>query len=183
MKIKDSIVQFVCYETSMNTEEFVVQWERFTKRFLSKGIEVSLQEQAVVKNKFRFVSRNVWPQDSFQFVFMEGRLSHNFPEGHVKVVEAGGYTPLQIECARAKSDTIKVLVFAKNPQTDIDAYKNITGYRHLNIYEAYYESCKYVYIFEYFVKESALIGFKEQLDAQTSLTEIGVYKEYGMVAV
>ena len=73
MKIKDSIVQFVCYETSMNTDEFVVQWERFPKRFLSKGIEVSLQEQAMVKNKFKFVSRNVWAQDSFQFVFMEGR--------------------------------------------------------------------------------------------------------------
>jgi hypothetical protein len=183
MKIKDSIVQFVCYETNMNTEEFVVQWERFTKRFLSKGIEVTLQEQMAGKNKFKFVSRNVWPQDSFQFVFMEGRLSHNFPEGHVKVVEAGGYTPLQIECSRAKADTVKILVFSRNPQTDIEAYKKMPGYRHLNIYEAYYESCKYVYIFEYFVKESTAGIFKEQLDLQSHLTEIGVYKEYAMVAV
>ena len=183
MKIKDSIVQFVCYETNMNTEEFVVQWERFTKRFLSKGIEVTLQEQMAVKNKFKFVSRNVWPQDSFQFVFMEGRLSHNFPEGHVKVVEAGGYTPLQVECNRAKGDLIKVLVFAKNPQTDIEIYKKIPGYQHLNIYEAYYESCKYVYIFEYFVKESDVVSFKTELDLQSTLTETGVYKEYTMVAV
>lgn len=137
----------------------------------------------MLKNKFKFVSRNVWPQDSFQFVFMEGRLSHNFPEGHVKVVEAGGYTPLQIECSRAKPDTIKIIVFAKNPHTDIGTYKNIPGYRHLNIYEAYYESCKYVNIFEYFVKESALNSFKEQLDAQSSLTEVGVYKEYALMAV
>ena len=183
MKIKESIVQFVCYETSMNTEEFVVQWEKFTKRFLSKGIEVSLQEQAMMKSKFKFVSRNVWPQDSFQFVFMEGRLSHNFPEGHVKVIEAGGYTPLQIECNRAKPDDIKVLVFAKSPQVDVTALKTITGYNHLNIYEAYYESCKYAYIFEYFVKDAALETFREQLNAQGVVAEIGVYKEYGMVAV
>jgi len=183
MKIKDTIVQFVCYETSMNTEAFVVQWERFTKRFLNKGIEVTLQEQILVKNKFRFVSRNVWPQDSFQFVFMEGRLSHNFPEGHVKVVEAGGYTPLQIECNHAKADTIKIIVFAKSPQTDIDAYKKITGYRHLNIYEAYYESCKYAYIFEFFVKEAGADDFRKQLDLQNNLVEVGVYKEYAMLAV
>jgi hypothetical protein len=183
MKIEESIVQFVSYETSMNTEEFIVQWEKFTKRFLSKGIEVSLQEQAMGKNKFKFVSRNVWPQDSFQFVFMEGRLSHNFPEGHVKVIEAGGYTPLQIECNRAKPDTIKMLVFAKSPQLDITALKNIPGYKHLNIYEAYYESCKYAFIFEYFIKESQLDTFREQLNGQGILAEIGVYRECGMVAV
>lgn len=183
MKTKDTIVQFVCYETSMSTEEFIVQWERFTKRFLNKGIEVTLQEQMLGKNKFKFISRNVWPQDSFQFVFMEGRLSHNFPEGHVKVVEAGGYTPLQLQCNHAKADTIKIMAFIKNPQTDIEAYKNMTGYRHLNIYEAYYESCKYVYIFEFFVKEAGAKAFKEQLDLQNNLAEIGVYKEYAMLAV
>ena len=182
MKTKETIVQFVCYETAMNTEEFIVQWERFTKRFLSKGIEVTLQEQ-MSKNKFKFVSRNVWPQDSFQFVFMEGRLSHNFPEGHVKVVEAGGYTPLQVECNRAKADNIKILVFSKDPQTDIEALKKITDYRYLNIYEAYYESCKYAYIFEFYVKESTAEVFKKQLQSEISGAEIGVYKEHNMVAV
>jgi len=183
MKKKDTIVQFVCYETNMNTEEFTVQWERFTKRFLSKGIEVTLQEQLLGKNKFKFVSRNVWPEDSFQFVFMEGRLSHNFPEGHVKVIEAGGYTPLQVECNHAKNDTVKVLVFTKNPQTDLEAYKKMTGYTHLNIYEAYYESCRYVYIFEFFVKETGVKDFTQQLDLQSNLVEMGVYKECAMQAV
>ena len=182
MKIKDAIVQFVCYETNMNTEEFVMQWERFTKRFLNKGIEVTLQEQMFARNKFRFISRNVWPQDSFQFVFMEGRLSHNFPEGHVKVVEAGGYTPLQIECNHAK-DATKIMVFAKNPKTDTESYKKMTGYQHLNIYEAYYESCKYAYILEFFVKEMNVTDFRKQLDLKNNLTEIGVYKEYSMMAV
>ena len=181
MKTKDTIVQFVCYETAMNTEEFIVQWERFTKRFLNKGIEVTLQEQ-MSKNKFKFVSRNVWAQDSFQFVFMEGRLSHNFPEGHVKVVEAGGYTPLQIECNRAKGDNVKILVFSKDPQTDIDAFKKLTNYSHLNIYEAYYESCKYAYIFEFYVKESIADDFKKQLQVEITGAEIGVYKEYNMIA-
>jgi hypothetical protein len=167
----------------MNTEAFVVQWERFTKRFLSKGIEVTLQEQILSKNKFKFVSRNVWAQDSFQFVFMEGRLSHNFPEGHVKVIEAGGYTPLQMECNHAKADIIKVIVFAKSPQTDIEAYKKMDGYRHLNIYEAYYESCKYVYIFEFFVKEAGAQDFTKQLDLQNNSLEVGIYKEYSMMAV
>jgi hypothetical protein len=183
MKTKDTIVQFVCYETNMNTESFVVQWERFTKRFLNKGIQVTLQEQASGKNKFKFLSRNVWPEDSFQFVFMEGRLSHNFPEGHVKVVEAGGYTPLQVECTTAKSDMVIVTLFSKNPQSDIAAFKKMEGYRHLNIYEAYYESCRYVYILEFFVKESACQGFVKNLELNNHLVEIGIYKEYSMLAV
>jgi hypothetical protein len=182
MKIKDAIVQFVCYETNMNTEEFLVQWERFTTRFLKKGIEVTLQEQMLVKNKFRYVSRNVWPQDSFQFVFMEDRRSHHSPEGQVRVVDAGGYSAIQLECSHAKADTIKILVFAKNPLTDIESYKKMTGYSHLNVYEAYYESCKYSYILEFFVKEMDMTDFREQLHLKNNPTEIGVYKEYSMIA-
>lgn len=181
MKTKDTIVQFVCYETSMNTENFVVQWEHFTKRFLNKGIQVTLQQQFSGKNKYKYVSRNVWPQDSFQFVFMEGRLSHNFPEGHVKVVEAGGYTPLQVECTVAKSHMVTVVVFAKDNRADIGALKKMEGYSHLNIYEAYYESCKYVYIMEFFVKESACEDFMKNPALINHSIEAGIYKEYSML--
>jgi hypothetical protein len=165
----------------MNTEEFIVQWERFTKRFLNKGIEVTLQEQ-MSKNKFKFVSRNVWPEDSFQFVFMEGRLSHNFPEGHVKVVEAGGYTPVQIECNRAKGDKVKILVFSKDSRINVEDFKKMADYSHLNIYEAYYESCKYAYIFEFYVCEASVEEFKKQLQLETNGADIGVYRETTSVA-
>jgi hypothetical protein len=114
---------------------------------------------------------------------MESRLSHNFPEGHVKVIEAGGYTPLQVECNRAKPDMIKMLVLTKDNYTDIESYKKMLGYTHLNIYEAYYESCKYLYIFEFYVKEAHASDFRKQLDVHSHLSEIGVYKEYEMLAV
>jgi len=50
-------------------------------------------------------------------------------------------------------------------------------YRFLNIYEAYYESCTYQYILEFFVAELRARDLMRQLKLRTSDAEIGMYKE------
>lgn len=45
---KDSIVQFVCFETSMDTEEFILQWEQYNKE-VGNDQEVTLQQEAEKK--------------------------------------------------------------------------------------------------------------------------------------
>src|SRR4051812_19048364 len=96
--MKDAIVQFVGFETSMALDDFTAQWERFAKRFIKQDIHtITLQQQVVTRSRFRYISRNKWSEDNFQFSFMGGRASDYFPDHRVKVVQAGGYLPVQLE--------------------------------------------------------------------------------------
>jgi hypothetical protein len=174
----DTIVQFVCFETNVNSDEFIPRWEYFAKHFCSKEVEVTLQEQIHTKNRFKYVSQQQCPEDNFQFAFMKGRLSENFPDCNVKVVQAGGYMPVQIECIH-DTDThdVKIMFFINGAESDVTLYKQLPFYRFLNIYEAYYESCSYQYILEFFVEETQARDVMRQLKLRTSDAEIGMYKE------
>lgn len=175
---KETIVQFECFETNVGLDEFVLQWERYAKRFAGKDAEVTLHQQTCTKSRFKYVSQHKWPEDSFRFVFMKGRHSENFPECQVHVVQAGGYTPVQVECMHdTDADHVKIIFFISNSDTDISVYKKLLSYRFLNIYEAYYESCLFSYILEFFAEETHAPDLIKQIKAQTSAAEIGIYKE------
>jgi hypothetical protein len=175
---QDTIVQFVCFETSVEFDEFAPRWEYYAKRFASKEVEVTLHGQANLKNRFKYVSQQKCPEDNFQFAFMKGRNSENFPDCNVKVFQAGGYIPVQMECMH-DTDThdVKVMFFINGSESDISLYKQLPFYRFLNIYEAYYESCSYQYILEFFVEESNARDLMRQIKLRTSDAEIGLYKE------
>src|SRR5690349_12375864 len=136
---QDTIVQFVCFETSAEFDEFAPRWEHFAKRFASKDVEVTLQEQTNTKTRFKYVSQQKCPEDNFQFAFMKGRHSENFPDCNVKVFQAGGYVPVKMECLH-DSDVhdVKIMFFISGAESDINLYRQLPFYRYLNIYEAYY---------------------------------------------
>lgn len=181
---KDTLVQFVCFETSIELDEFVPKWEHFARESGNKKPESTLLQQAVTKTKFKYISQHKWPQDDFQFVFMKGRHSEHFPECRVKVVQAGGYTPLQIQCKHETvPDAAKIMVLISNAQTDITSFTQLQTYRYLNIYQAYYESSMYAYILEYFVKEKHAADLLQQLKTHAPNTEIVMYRECLVAAV
>ncbi|MES1216181.1 MAG: hypothetical protein ABUT20_11745 [Bacteroidota bacterium] len=175
---KDTIFQFVCFVTNLPFEEFVIKWETYAKRFMNKRVETTLQEQFQTKGRFKYISQHQWPHDDFQFEFMEGREgSEQFPEHNVKVVQAGGYTPMQIEYNHHEMNgAVKVMAFISHRENDIDFYKNLSLFRYLNIYEAYYESCTYAYIMEFFVEEIQVADLLQQLKSRTGI-EVAIYKE------
>ena len=174
---KNNIVQFECFETAIGFDEFVSRWEFYAKRFTGKDADVTLQ-QAIVKGRFKYVSQHKWPEDNFQFDFMKGRNSINFPDRNVKVIQAGGYMPLQAEHIHdTDSDDVKVILFINNQQTDISFYKQLPSYRHLNIYQSYYENCLYAYIMEFFVEEMHVADFMAPVKLLSAGAETGVYKE------
>lgn len=174
---KDSIVQFVCFQTDVALDTFVGAWEQYSKS-LGKGIEVSLQQQALSKNKFKYVSRHVGPKDDFRFVFVKGRKPEHFNDCSVRVIQAGGYLPMQLECNNeAASNEIKILVFLTNNDTELSVYKDLKTYRYLNIYQPYYESCAYEYILEYYVKTAEAEELLQQIKLQGHGAETGSYKE------
>ena len=175
---KDTIVQFVCFVTDHDLDAFGTEWENYAKKFIHKKTEPLLQQQAgETKNKFRYVSKHEWPTSDFQFKFMNERRSEHFPDHSVKVVQAGGYIPLQQENRYPEeADNIKLIAFISHDETDIESYRRLPLFHHLNIYQAYYENCTYGYVMEFFVPEKDSDELLLLLKQRTVL-ETGLYKE------
>jgi len=173
---KNSIVQFVCFQTELDLNTFVISWEQYSKS-LGKDLDVVLHKQESGKKKFRYVSRHTSSQDDFRFVFVKGKKPEHFVDYNVKVVQAGGYLPLQIGSIReAQRKESKVLVFL-NQEPDMNEFKKLGNYQDLNIYQAYFESSNFSYILEYFVADKLLDQFLTDLKLHCNEEEIGVYKE------
>lgn len=175
---KDNIVQFVCFATNLGFEEFAVKWERYAKEFMADTGVMILQQAAETKSKtkYKYISQHECHEDDFRFAFMKGRSSEHFPEQTAKVIQVGGYTPVQVECLHDEErGDVKVIAFTGHNENDLNFYKQLT-YRHLNIYGAYYESCTYSYIMEFFIPEADAADLIQQLKTRSGI-EVGLYKE------
>ncbi|MEI9809882.1 MAG: hypothetical protein WDO16_19570 [Bacteroidota bacterium] len=174
---KDTIVQFVCFITNLRLDDFAPLWERYAKRLTDKKSDPALHQQAEeTKNKFRYVSRHEWLDGDFHFTFMNERKSEHFPEHNVKVVQAGGYLPMDVKRRYTEErGEVKLIAFIGHNENDIDFYRGLS-YNHLNIYQAFYESCTYGYVMEFFIAEADVDELAKQLK-QRSGVETGIYKE------
>ena len=173
-----SIVQFVGFETAMSPDDFTAQWERFAKRFFKQDIHtITLQQQVVTRSRFKYISRNEWSEDNFQYNFMGSRASDYFPDHRVKVVQTGGYLTIQLENSdHPDSDIIQVLAFITDEKASIDACRSLP-HKYLNIYEAYYQSCQFAFILEFYVPENESGQLVTDLKKLYHSTEVGLYKE------
>lgn len=174
---EDTLFQFVGFETAVNLDDFTSQWENFAKKFFKQDIHaVTLQQQIKSKNRFRYMSMNEWPQDSFRFSFMEGRGSDYFPDHRVKVVQAGGYQQVHRECNNCAHDEIKILLMLDEGEAHRSAFNNMP-FHHVNIYQAYYQSCLYSNIMEFFAEESQASELLDQLKKHFLHCDVGMYRE------
>ena len=175
---KDTITQFVCFITNLDLDEFAPGWERYAKRLANNKSDAILQQQSgETKTKFRYISQHEWPERDFDFTFMNNRRSEHFPEHNVRVVQAGGYIPLQFKKKHPGEDSdTKLIAFVSHNETELDFYHRLPFYRHLNIHQAYYESCAYGYVIEFFVPEKDTDELLLQLKQRPGI-ETGIYKE------
>lgn len=170
------IVQFVCFETKLDSEAFILQWEQYVRSFNS-DVDVTLQ-QSKKGETFSYIAQHRCPSGEFQFVFMKGRRSSKTPEVEIKARQVGGYSALQLEwIADPDTDENKIFVFLTDPQADLNIYRRLSTHGNLNIYEAYYENCGYAYILEFFVKEKQAVELMQQIKEQTPAIDTGIYKE------
>jgi hypothetical protein len=176
---QDTIFQFVCFDTSLPLNQFIPLWEIFAEKFVTnKASAITLYGQESTRNKLGYISKNEWPSDEFQFVFQNGKVSDKFPAGQVRVIQAGGYSPVQIEqTKKTPKGEIKILAFVKDQRTEIDFYRGLRPYQYLNIYEAYYENSMYNYVLEFFVKPADAVNIIDQLKKESLHIDIGMYKE------
>ena len=174
---KDTIVQFVCFESKAPTEEFIAQWEQYSNQ-VSNYQDVILQQELETKNISKYVSQHRSTSNDFQFIFKKGKRLANSTEVEIRIKEAGGYMPVQIEyTGEADTNQTKAFVFITASNFDPADLKNLTGYKYLNIYQAYYESCIYSYILEFFIENSNTQQITDQLLACNIDSRILFYKE------
>lgn len=173
---KDTIVQFVSFETTVATNEFRAQWEESNKLVMGKQ-EVTLQQEVDGKNLNRYLSQHRFHEDDNNFSFKKERRSAHNPEIDMRVKETGGYSVLQLECDHeSAANDCKVFVFLSTVP-ELTVYKELLSYQYLNIYQAYYESSTYTYILEFFAENKQVPELIEQLKLHNRISEIGVYKE------
>jgi hypothetical protein len=175
---KGSIIHFVGFITAIEPEDFVSQWEQYARHFKTRsgGMFLQQQQEADTKFRFKYLSRHEYREGDIRFSFMKERSSEHFPEQQVKVVQAGGYSPLQVECKNpGNSKDVTVMVFVSPRKNDMDFYRQLT-YHKLNIYEAYYENCTYSHILEFLVTETDVSEILLQLKLIPGI-EVSVYKE------
>lgn len=174
----NNIIQFECFETELHFDDFITSWEYYAKKLLVNNIEVTLHACLGGSNKFRYISKHEWPEDNFAFQFIKGRNSDFFNENNVKIVQAGGYIPLQVEYRNAGNDIYKkIMLFLPPVQTNIQAFKELSFYHYLNIYQSYFESSLYDYILEFFVDEQMSVDLLQWLTVNKHIQNVGIYRE------
>jgi hypothetical protein len=171
------IVQFVCFETILDSAPFLAQWEQYN-RSNNSDLDVTMQ-QSEKNGVYRYIAQHRCSSGELQFVFTKGKASR-IPQVQIKVKQAGGYAALQLERThKAQASESKVFVFLANPQTNLDAYRQLKSYLKLNIYEAYYENCQYAYILEFFCKSREAEKLLPLLNALEE-AETATYKEFSL---
>lgn len=173
---KDNIIQFICFETNIDYHEFAGIMENYIKKNKQEKEEIMVLK--TTKGRFRYVSRHIAPSADFRFIFNKGRNNEVATNTSLRIVQAGGYKPLQVEYyPESKNELTEVIAFVNKEQFDISAFREMEGYQHLNIYEAYFESCNYSYILEFFIEEAAAENLIKQIKEQPLNSETGMYRE------
>lgn len=177
--IPNKIVQFVVFETVLSVEPFIERWKNYT-RSPKSDVDVILQ-QSEHNGSFRYIAQHRFTAVETQFVFSREKRSSRLAQESIKLNLAGGYSMLQAENPDgAGPNESKVIAFIGDPQTDLQAYKDLSVEGKLNIYEPYYQNCKHAYILEYFVKNNKADILLEQLK-NLDTTDVAVYKEFKSV--
>lgn len=175
---KDSIIHFVGFITAIEPEDFVPQWESFARHFKTRSGGMSLQQEQekLSKSRFKYLSRHEYRDGNIRFTFMKGRSSEHFPEQQVKVVQAGGYSPIQLKCKNpGSSKDVTIMVFVTQKKNDAGFVSDLP-FQNLNIYQAYYENCMYSHILEYLVPEKETAVLLEHLK-QIEGIEVSMFME------
>ncbi len=172
-------VQFVFFETILSSEPFIKRWNEYARP--SKRSKDITMQQSEKNELFLYIAQHRFESGELHFVFAkEGRASR-IPREKIKITQAGGYSVLQAE--RLDQSVVgesKVFIFLDDANADLSVFKELKVNNKLNIYQEYYENCKYAYILEYFVKNKDVARLMEELKQYTTI-DTGIYKECTLV--
>lgn len=111
-----SLVQFVCFTTLVQQDEFLQAWDSFASGFLSRGIErivLSENTDRSTEAAFDFVSRHLWDAGRFERAFPHG-VRGSGGLGAIGLLQAGAFRiadAVSIDPADGQRDDVKVVAF------------------------------------------------------------------------
>ena len=169
------VMQFVYFETILNPQQFIAQWEHFT-RSSNGDLDVRIH-QSEQNGLLSYIAQHCCMENQFQFIFEKARRSSKQREVYIKAELAGGYSPLQIERTNdVRADERRVFAFVVNSKDNLDIYRQLCPGCDLNIYQPYYENCSYAYVLEFFLKTQDANALLDQLKHH-HVARAGIYKE------
>jgi len=172
-----TIVQFVVFETTLDSREFFVRWEQYN-RSVNDEATATLQRHVLENGKFKYISQHKCSSNEFSFVLNKERRTAKNPVAEIRKKLTGGYSAIQLEYdGEMKADESKIMIFVLDQSADLDGFRQFSVHGKLNIYEAYYENCEFAYILEFFVKNEYASDVLQQLKILTSFAEAGIYTE------
>lgn len=168
-------VQFVTFETTLSAQPFINRWNEYTRSAKSDA-DVTLQ-QSGDNGAFRYIAQHRFAKEEVQFVFAKERRSSRLAQEIIRSNKAGGYSILQAEhLTDAGPNERKVFAFISDPATDLMVYKDLSRDGKLNIYEPYYQNCKFACILEYFTKTKQAESLVQQLK-NCGVADAAIYRE------
>jgi hypothetical protein len=168
-------VQFILFDTILPAEAFIKRWKEYT-RSSNSDADVTLQ-QSDRNGAFRYIAQHRFAAEKVQFVFAKEKRSSRIPQESIRSEMVGGYSILQAErLSDTGPDERKVFAFITDPATDLRLYKDLSRQGQLNIYEPYYQNCKYCFVLEYFVKSKLAEELVEQLKT-LEIADAAVYQQ------
>jgi hypothetical protein len=175
---KETIVQFVCFTSILEVEKFIAIWEPYAKMLGGDLANSHLFEGIATKNgnRFNYVSQHICSAADFKFAFLKERRAKHFPEYRTRIIQAGGYLPVQYPSPyTCGNNDVRIMAFFPQGETPIDLSNQEAPVR-VNTYEAYFENCAYGTVLEFFVSEQESLSLLQQLKAMTGV-EAGIYKD------
>lgn len=177
----ESIVQFVRFTACADHDRFETIWKECAAQFMDGVDEAILQRSTgrSAQDKHHYISQHTCSKANFRFEFVKGKDGY-FPGHSANMIQLGGYLPVQLQCLHDENkDDVKIIAFITHPQKEFEFYYRQT-FRHLNIYEAYFENCAYSYIMEFFAQEPEAIALVKQLRSNPG-NMAAIYQECQLV--
>lgn len=171
----DKIVQFVSFDTILDNEQFIPKWQEYT-RSANIDKDVTIQQSAKEKG-FKYIVQHRYASGELNFVFEKSRRSSRIREVAITATLAGGYSIIRSDRSNdVNKDESKIFAFLTDTPASLEVFQQLSFDGELNIYQAYYENCKYSYILEFFVKNKYAAALLELLKQHDNL-DLGVYKK------
>ncbi len=175
----DTKVQFVCFETTLDREPFMKRWKAY-KRSSRSDADVIMQ-QSNKDGGFLYIAQHRFESNDTQFEFSKEVRSGRLVQEKIKMTIVGGYALMQLENTQtAAQDESKIFVFIDDATNNLASYRELADTQKLNIYQAFFQNCRYAYILEYFVKNKYASQLIEQLEKH-DIIKPGIYQEFSHI--
>lgn len=155
-------VHFVFFESGLDKDLFLKRWEEYDRSDKNnKGVTLQEAQNGELNH---YISQHRVGRNDGEFVFRKSANKTRVFREPIKSQLGGGYEMTQIErTTHASAGERKVFVFLKDNTTDLTPYHRLAVEFEMNIYEAYFESCRYARVLEYFVKQKQVATLLDSL--------------------